>query len=75
MIIMKMRGLTQSKKISIDLAKNIDDFLTRTSDEAYIIFYGGEPLLEFKIIKELTDYAKIDLIALLNSLSLQMAWL
>ena len=48
-----------SKKISIDLAKkSIDDFLTRTSDEAYIIFYGGEPLLEFKIIKELTDYAK-----------------
>ena len=48
-----------SKKISIDLAKkSIDDFLIRTSNEAYIIFYGGEPLLEFKSIKTLTDYAK-----------------
>lgn len=46
--------------ISEDTAKNaIDNFILRAGgSDAYIVFYGGEPLLEFEMIKELTEYAK-----------------
>ncbi|MBU5616156.1 radical SAM protein [Psychrobacter sp. TAE2020] len=48
-----------STKINHCLAKNqINNFFERAREDAYIIFYGGEPLLEFKEIVELTSYAK-----------------
>lgn len=46
------------KKIDRELAKrNIKEFSKRAKDDVYIIFYGGEPLLEFDLIMELTLYA------------------
>lgn len=48
-----------STKLDISLAKEkIYNFFSRANEDAYIIFYGGEPLLEFKEIIELTNYAK-----------------
>lgn len=46
------------KKLSIDCAKsNIEQFYSRTDKkEAYVIFYGGEPLLEFKMLQELVEH-------------------
>ncbi|CAA6805835.1 MAG: Radical SAM protein [uncultured Sulfurovum sp.] len=47
-------------KMEVDTAfKAIDNFRSRVSDnEAFIVFYGGEPLLNFKFIIEVTNYAK-----------------
>lgn len=47
-------------KMEADTAfKAIDNFKSRTNDnQAYIVFYGGEPLLNFKFIVEITNYAK-----------------
>ncbi len=44
--------------ISIESAKNeLEKFYSRTNAvEAYVIFYGGEPLLAFEKIKELVGY-------------------
>lgn len=48
-----------STKLNHCVAKQkISDFFERAREDAYIIFYGGEPLLEFKEIVELTNYAK-----------------
>lgn len=48
-----------STKIDTSLAKEkIYDFSSRAKEDAYLIFYGGEPLLEFQQIIELTNYAK-----------------
>lgn len=48
-----------TKKIDIELAKTrIKEFSYRATQDAYIIFYGGEPLLEFDSIVILTEYAK-----------------
>jgi uncharacterized protein len=49
-----------SLKMTVDTAyKAIDKFKNRTNNnEAYIVFYGGEPLLNFSFIKEITNYAK-----------------
>ena len=48
-----------STKLDISLAKEkIYNFFCRANEDAYIIFYGGEPLLEFKEIIELTNYTK-----------------
>lgn len=48
-----------AKKINLDVARDaIKSFSTRSADKAYIVFYGGEPLLEFDAIKELTDFSK-----------------
>jgi uncharacterized protein len=45
--------------ISEETAKNaINNFKQRAGGEnAYIVFYGGEPLLEYEMIKTLTEYA------------------
>ncbi len=48
------------KKMSFELAKKaIDFFIDRTSqrDSIVISFYGGEPLLEFDLIKKCVEYA------------------
>ena len=44
--------------VSIECAKNeLERFYERTNGvEGYVIFYGGEPLLEFEKIKELVDF-------------------
>ena len=48
-----------STKLNHCVAKQkINDFFQRAREDAYIIFYGGEPLLEFNEIVELTNYAK-----------------
>lgn len=50
-----------NKKMSIDVAKKGIDFLinhSSDSDEIGIGFYGGEPLLEFEMIKECIEYAE-----------------
>jgi len=46
-------------KLDRNLAKKrIKEFSFRAPNDAYIIFYGGEPLLEFNSIVELTNYSK-----------------
>ena len=50
-----------SKRMSFETAKDaIDFFLKRSSalTEGTIGFYGGEPLLEFELIKQCVEYAK-----------------
>lgn len=48
-----------NNRIDLSLAKQrIQEFSNRAKQDAYIIFYGGEPLLEFDNIVKLTDYAK-----------------
>jgi uncharacterized protein len=50
-----------NKKMSIETAKKGIDFLinnSKDSDRIGIGFYGGEPLLEFKLIKQCIEYAK-----------------
>lgn len=51
---------THSKKyMNLKTAYNaINNFQERISNEAYIVFYGGEPLLQFDIIQKLVKYAK-----------------
>lgn len=47
-----------SKKIDLAIAKEaISNFSCRALNDAYIVFYGGEPLLEFESVKLLTNYA------------------
>ncbi len=49
-----------SKKMSWDIAKKSVDFLvqhTYKSERVVIGFYGGEPLLEFELIKKIIKYA------------------
>ncbi len=51
----------QSKKMSFELAKKGIDFLiahSQDSNRLNIGFYGGEPLLEFELIKKCVEYAK-----------------
>lgn len=48
-----------SKVMSLELAfDEVKDFYTRTNqEEGYIVFYGGEPLLAFELIKKIVVYA------------------
>lgn len=49
-----------NKRMTLELAKKGIDFLANHSGDCEIInigFYGGEPLLEFKLIKECMEYA------------------
>lgn len=51
----------QNKKMSLEMAKKGIDFLIAHSQESNRIdvgFYGGEPLLEFELIKKCIEYAK-----------------
>ena len=50
-----------NKKMSLDVARKSVDFLMNHSNETdfiSIIFYGGEPLLEFELIKETINYSE-----------------
>ncbi len=50
-----------NKKMSFSLAKRSVDFLKKhsiDSPEVYVGFYGGEPLLEFQMIKDIVKYAE-----------------
>lgn len=46
------------KHMSLDMAFSaVSDFYKRTNkEEAYVVFYGGEPLLAFDKIKSIVDY-------------------
>jgi uncharacterized protein len=52
-----------SLKISYDIAKNAIDYIynficNRKKKELSIGFYGGEPLLNFQVIKKIVEYSK-----------------
>jgi len=49
-----------SKSLPIDKAlESVRNFSARTNqEEAYIVFYGGEPLMAFETIKKVVHYAK-----------------
>lgn len=49
-----------SKRMSLETAKKSIDFLlnhSRNSSEVLISFYGGEPILEFNLLKEVVKYS------------------
>ena len=51
----------QQKTMSLEIAKKGIDFLRDHSidvDEVSVGFYGGEPLIEFELLKQITAYAK-----------------
>ncbi|MEK5550492.1 radical SAM/SPASM domain-containing protein [Paenibacillus sp. FSL L8-0689] len=52
-----------SKRMSSETALKSIDFMKLYGDqqEVSITFYGGEPLLEFKLLKEVIEYSKIAL--------------
>ncbi len=50
-----------SNKMTYDIAKQSIDFLLNRSRDTELVsigFYGGEPLLEFKLIKRIVEYAE-----------------
>lgn len=50
-----------NKRMSVEVAKQAIDFLVKHSEnskEISIGFYGGEPLLEVPLIREVVDYAE-----------------
>jgi len=55
-----VEGKNDYKKMNEETAKKAVDFLIRESadkKDINIIFFGGEPLLEFDLIKKITEYA------------------
>ena len=51
-----------SERMSFDIAKKAIDFYLERSDSANELrlgFYGGEPLLEYELIKKCVDYIKV----------------
>ena len=47
-----------NKKMDIETAKKSIDFLVKNSNKRCIVtFFGGEPLVEFKLIKKIVDYS------------------
>lgn len=51
-----------NRKMPLDLAFKAIDFLfshARDSAKIYISFYGGEPLLEFNLVKKCVEYVKV----------------
>ena len=54
-------GKKFNRKISLDTAKRAVDLIfekTKIGEELTIGFFGGEPILEFNLIKELTKYIR-----------------
>lgn len=50
----------QNTKMSVKVAKDAIDFLFKHSQDVHeltIAFYGGEPMLNFELIKEVVEYA------------------
>ena len=53
----KFRSFNETKDMPLEVAlKSIDSILNRVDDEFYITFYGGEPLINFRLIKEVVEY-------------------
>jgi uncharacterized protein len=52
-----------SKRMSSQTALKSIDYMKQYGDqhEVYITFYGGEPLLEFELLKEVIEYSKVAL--------------
>ena len=49
------------KRMSLNTAKKAIDFLlyeSRDSENVEVIFFGGEPLMEFKMMERIADYAE-----------------
>ncbi len=55
-----VEGKNNYKRMSRETAMKAVDFLIRESadkEDVNIIFFGGEPLLEFELMKEITEYS------------------
>lgn len=53
----KFRDFTQGNDMSFNTAKMVLDYARdKMTDEFYVTFYGGEPLLNFPLIKQCIDY-------------------
>lgn len=51
-----------NKRMSFEIAKSAVDFYynhSRNTEIASVSFYGGEPLLEFELIKKVVEYCKV----------------
>ncbi len=55
----KFRDFSQHGDMSFEIAKKVIDYsLDKMKDEFYITFYGGEPLLNFNLLKQCIEYVK-----------------
>lgn len=53
----KFRDFSETKDMPLDIAiKSINNIIDRVDDEFYVTFYGGEPLVNFKLIKKIVEY-------------------
>lgn len=53
----KFRDFSETKDMPLDIAiKSINNIINRVDDEFYVTFYGGEPLINFKLIKKVVEY-------------------
>ncbi len=51
------RNHSRKKNDITKIMSAIDSFYTRTNkQDAYIVFYGGEPLIEFEMMRDIVDY-------------------
>lgn len=55
----KFRNFSQHQDMSFEIAKKVIDYAKdKMNDEFYITFYGGEPLLNFSLIRQCIEYVK-----------------
>ncbi len=55
----KFRDFSQHENMSFEIVKKVIDYSKdKMKDEFYITFYGGEPLLNFSLIKQCVEYVK-----------------
>ena len=55
----KFRNFSNYEDMPFEIAKKVIDYSKdKMKDEFYITFYGGEPLLNFRLIKQCLEYVK-----------------
>lgn len=55
----KFRNFAHNGNMSFDVIKTVIDYAKdKMNDEFYITFYGGEPLLNFRLIKQCVEYVR-----------------
>ena len=55
----KFRNFSHYEDMTFEIAKKVIDYSKdKMKDEFYITFYGGEPLLNFSLIKQCVEYVK-----------------
>lgn len=55
----KFRDFSSNGDMDFGIARNaIDNLLHRVGDEFYVTFYGGEPLINFDLIKKVVKYVE-----------------